>query len=137
MKNTLKIDFDNNIILMDRTFAKKAEDTNSNEYIRLQQVRKDYPNFKVMKRTIRKNPNKNVHKGLTYDYMVRFILEHETQEEAAEVLKEFKELRLISECHGRGLRYPTIKKWFLAAYPEVAQYGMMESTQEVPLREVA
>lgn len=123
MKNTLKIDFDNNNILMDRTFAKKAEDTNSNEYIRLQQVRKDYPNFKVMKRTIRKNPNKNVHKGLTYDYMVRFILEHETQEKAAEVLKEFKELRLISECHGRGLRYPTIKKWFLDKYPQIDDFA--------------
>lgn len=24
-----------------------------------------------------------------------------------------RELRLISECHGRGFRYPSIKKWFL------------------------
>ena len=122
MKNTLKIDFDNKIIIMDRTFAKKAENTNSDEYERLQQVRRDYPKFVVMKRTIKKNPNKEVYKGLTYDYMVRFILEHETEEEAAEILKEFKELRLITECHGRGYRYPTIKKWFLEKYPQIDGY---------------
>ena len=122
MKNTLKIDFDNRIILMDRTFAKKAEDTNSDEYERLQQVRRDYPKFKVMKRTIKKNPYKETYKGLTYDFMVRFILEHESEEKSAEVLKEFKELRLISECHGRGFRYPTIKKWFLDKYPQIDGY---------------
>ncbi len=123
MKNTLKIDFDNRIILMDRTFAKKAEDTNSDEYERLQQVRRDYPKFKVMKRTIKKNPYKETYKGLTYDFMVRFILEHESEEKSAEVLKEFKELRLISECHGRGFRYPTIKKWFLDKYPQIVGYA--------------
>ena len=55
--------------------------------------------------------------------MVRFILEHESEEKSAEVLKEFKELRLISECHGRGFRYPTIKKWFLDKYPQIVGYA--------------
>lgn len=40
------------------------------------------------------------------------------------MLHEFDELVLISQCHGRRLRYPTIKKWFLAKYPEVAQFGV-------------
>ena len=59
MKNTLKIDFDNRIILMDRTFAKKAEDTNSDEYERIQQVRRDYPKFKVMKRIHIRRPTRD------------------------------------------------------------------------------
>ena len=33
MKNTLKIDFDTKTIIMDRTFAKKVEDTSSDEYL--------------------------------------------------------------------------------------------------------
>ena len=40
------------------------------------------------------------------------------------MLHEFDEMILISQCHGRHLRYPTIKKWFLAKYPEVAQFGV-------------
>ena len=40
------------------------------------------------------------------------------------MLREFDEMILISQCHGRHLRYPTIKKWFLAKYPEVAQFGV-------------
>lgn len=43
MKNTLKIDFENSRIVMDRTFAKNVQNTNSEEYRHLQQVRKDYP----------------------------------------------------------------------------------------------
>ena len=42
MKNTLKINHENKAIVMDRTFAKFAEDTRSEEYAHLQQVRKDY-----------------------------------------------------------------------------------------------
>ena len=32
MKNTLKIDFENSRIVMDRTFAKNVQNTNSEEY---------------------------------------------------------------------------------------------------------
>ena len=43
MKNTLKLDHENGLIVMDRTFAKKAENTMSTEYAHLQNVRRDYP----------------------------------------------------------------------------------------------
>ena len=33
MKNTLKLDHENGLIVMDRTFAKKAENTMSTEYV--------------------------------------------------------------------------------------------------------
>ena len=38
------------------------------------------------------------------------------------------EMRLISECH--SVRYPTIKKWFLCAFPEVAEFGITESEKK-------
>ena len=69
MKNTLKIDFEKSRIIMDRTFAKKVQNTNSEEYAHLQQIRKDYPTFTVVTRQINKNPNKETYKGLTYEYM--------------------------------------------------------------------
>ena len=55
MKNTLTINHANHTIVMDRTFAKRAVDTRSEEYAHLQTVRHDYPNYQVVQRHIRKN----------------------------------------------------------------------------------
>lgn len=58
MKNTLKIDRNKKMIIMDRTFAKLSEDTRSEEYAHLQSVRRDYPTYTVVRREIKKNPSK-------------------------------------------------------------------------------
>lgn len=124
MKNTLKIDFVKKQIIMDRTFAKNATNTSSEEYAHLQQVRKDYPTFLVVTRQIKRNPQKETYAGLTYEYMTNYILLHETEETKKEVLAEFNEMILISHCHAKSKRYPVIKQWFLAKYPEIAEFGM-------------
>lgn len=124
MTNTLKINFVKMEIVMDRTFAKLSTDTNSEEYAHLQEVRRDYPDYKVITRKIKRNPDKETYKGLTYEYMEDYILRHETEETALDVIKEFNELRTISKCHKAGKRYPTIKKWFLNQYPEIAEFGV-------------
>ena len=124
MKNTLKINHEECLIIMDRTFAKNAENTRSEEYAHLQEVRKSYPEWKVVTRTIERNPSKESYKGLTYEYMEDYILRHESEEKQLDAIKEFNELRTISKCHKQGLRYPTIKKWFLEKYPEVAEFGV-------------
>ena len=124
MKNVLKIDFDGKRIIMDRTFAKNCEDPRSDEYARLQAVRRDYPNFEVIRRQIKRNAKKNAYKGLTYDYMRDYILRQEPEETALEVIKEFNELIYISKCHKQSLRYPSIKKWFLDRYPNIDDFGV-------------
>jgi len=124
MTNILKIDHVHGKIIMDRAFAKNAENTRSNEYAHLQSVRRDYPSYTVVRRQIKKNPHKECWKGLTYEYMEDYISTHESKEDVKRVLAEFEDLRLISQCHSKGRRYPTIKKWFLAKYPEIAEFGM-------------
>lgn len=124
MKNTLKVNHESKTLIMDRTFAKFAEDTKSNEYEHLQQVRRDYPDYSVEVRKIKRNSQKETYKGLNYEYMEEYILRHETEENALDVIKEFNELRTISRCHKQGVRYPTIKKWFLEKYPEIEEFGM-------------
>lgn len=137
MKNTLKIDRENGLIVMDRTFAKLSENTRSEEYTHLQQVRKDYPTFQVVTRTIKKNPKKETYAGLTYDYMKFYIFNHEPAENRRNALAEFDELILISKCHAKAKRYPTIKKWFLEKYPEIVQFGMpAEATEEIKVAEI-
>jgi len=61
---------------------------------------------------------------LTYQYMVDYIMTHEDCETAKAVLDEFEEMQLISQCHSKAFRYPTIKKWFLERYPEVRNFGV-------------
>lgn len=137
MKNTLKIDRENRLIVMDRTFAKLSENTRSEEYTHLQQVRKDYPTFQVVTRTIKKNPKKETYAGLTYDYMKFYIFNHEPAENRKNALAEFDELILISKCHTKAKRYPTIKKWFLEKYPEIVQFGMpAEAIEEIKVAEI-
>ena len=130
MKNTLKINHAERIITMDRTFAKNAENTMSAEYSHLQSVRRDYPTYTVVRRQIKKNPNKECYKGLTYEYMENYIITHEEDENRVLVLKEFAEMRLISECHSKAHRYPVIKNWFLNKYPEIANFGMAAPAAE-------
>ncbi len=124
MTNTLKINRDDNTIVMDRAFAKASMIVGSVEYNMLQTARRDYPTYTVVRRRIKRNPNKECYKGLTYEYMEEYIRTH-----CKERLEEYKEMRLISECH--SIRYPTIKKWFLNTFPEIADFGIPESEDRI------
>lgn len=135
MKNSIRIDFENGQLIMDRTFAKKATIPTSEEYKELQRVRKDYPLYRVVRRKIRTNPQKETYAGLTYAYMERYIFAHESVENVKEVMLEYNELRLISQCHGKGRRYPAIKKWFLEKYPAVAEFGIEKKEKILPTTE--
>ena len=123
MTNVLKINRRNNTIVMDRAFAKASEVVGSEEYNMLQTARRDYPTYNVVRRTIKKNPNKECYRGLTYGYMENYIMSH-----CGEKMAEYQELRLIAKCH--SIRYPSIKKWFLESFPEVAEFGISEGAQE-------
>ena len=121
MKNTLKFDHDARCIVMDRTFYKNSSNIRFEEYDMLQRARQDYPTHTPVIKRIKRNPDKETYRGLTYAYMERYIDSHENAEE---IMAEYRELRLISECHGKARRYPAIKRWFLKKYPEIETFGM-------------
>ena len=54
----------------------------------------------------------------------------EKKEVVEEKLNAFDEMVYISKCHRGSLRYPTIKKWFLKEYPDVAKFGTVELSEE-------
>lgn len=118
MKNYLKLDHKKKLIIMDRTFAKASLYVGSVEYNMLQTARKDYPMYTVTTRTITRNKNQEHYKGLTYEYMENYINTHAN---AAAIMKEYREKRLQAECH--SIRYPHIKQWFLAMYPELVDFS--------------
>jgi len=134
MKNVLRISHSDRRIIMDRTFAKLAENTMSPEYAHLQQVRQDYPLYVVERRRIKRNIHQEHYHGLTYRYMEDYIESHGTQEDRY----TYDEMKLISECHSKAHRYPVIKNWFLDRFPEIKQFGMeAPEEQAVARREAA
>ena len=119
-KSRVRMLHEESTIEINKVFAKMAENPFSEEYAALQNLRKDYPVYKVRTREIKKNPNKENWKGLTYDYMEDYIRTHSDKA----TMDEFNEKRLISKCHSKAFRYPVIKKWFLEKFPEVANFGV-------------
>lgn len=128
MKNSIKLNHEKGLIIMDKTFSKLAENARSEEYSILQSVRKDYPDYIVTKREIKKNSAQEHYKGLTYDYMRRYISTHEEEDSAEMILDELEEMINISHCHSQSRRYPVIKKWFLEKYAQVLEFGVENQT---------
>ena len=110
-------------ILISKSFQKATMNPYSNEYKELAEVMAHHPDYKIAQRSIKTNPRKEPYAGLTYEYMRDYIILHSTPEEELAEVAEFNEMILISKCHAQALRYPTIKKWFLEKYPEVAEFG--------------
>lgn len=105
MKNSIKLNHEKGLIIMDKTFSKLAENARSKEYSILQSVRKDYPDYIVTKREIKKNSAQEHYKGLTYDYMRRYISTHEEEDSAEMILDELEEMINISHCHSQRSPY--------------------------------
>lgn len=115
MYNTdIKVNVIDGSIVLSKSFIKKCENPLSSEYARLQEVRRDFPTFHVVKRTIKTNPNKESYKGLTYTFMEEYISTHDNSKK---IMEEYEELRMRAKCH--SIRYARIKSWFLETYPEI------------------
>ena len=126
MKNTLRLNHATRTIIMDKTFAKFAENTMSAEYAHLQSVRRDYPTYTVERRHIKKNAKQEHYHGLTYTYMEYYIASHGSKEDR----RTYDEMKLISQCHSKAFRYPVIKSWFLERFPEIKEFGVEDTTDE-------
>lgn len=130
MTTAIRLDFDKNLIILNSTFAKKARRIGSPEYNQLQEVHSEFSTFKVVQRQIKKKTDQEHYKGLTYDYMRAYITENAGKEGVSdedwkaavkEALDVLENKIFISKCHSNTQRYPAIKNWFLATYPEVKE----------------
>ena len=120
MKKNLLINHATEEILLCRDFEIKAKNTETKEFKQLCAVVQSFPTYKVKRRTIAKKEKKEAYKGLTYEYMERYIRFFSDDK----TLKEYQTLRFVSECH--SVRYPVIKQWFLERFPNIKQFGINE-----------
>jgi hypothetical protein len=121
MRNTLKVFHDggqNGRIVMDREFSIKATIYGSEEYEKLQAARRDYPQYHVVRKTLRRNPKKESFNGLTYEYMEMYMDRYNVP---AEIRKQYEDLRFNAKGH--SIRYPIIKAWFLKTSPDMKDWG--------------
>lgn len=119
--NNITVNAANNTIELSKKFAKAACQYGTEEYRMLQEVRRDYPGFKVVE-VSRKNSksNKNTFKGLTYEYMEAYISTHD--EDGAK-MRKFAILTGSKKSEDtkvmKAASYQQVKNWFLAEFEEI------------------
>lgn len=110
-------------IEMTKKFEKAASRFGSEEYNALQQARKDNPTFRpVVKSSTSKS--KESYKGLTYEYMEKYIEAHDDDEKS--IMAEYEMLRGISdealEALAEPCSYSEMKDWFFDKFPAIKEY---------------
>ena len=73
MRNNVKIDYSANTVVVTKSFLEEAEIYGTEEYGLLKRIQTDYPDIRVVTRSIRTGNRKSDTKGLTYKYMRKFI----------------------------------------------------------------
>lgn len=113
MKNNtnFKINVTAGTIEMTKKVEKEIQNINSQVYLEFVQLKRDFPDYKMVVKTIKKNEAKESYKGLTIKEMERFVA---TQGESATA--KFKQVQEVAEA--RKGSYAIIKKWFLDNYKE-------------------
>lgn len=110
-------------IEMSKTEAKAAGKLNSEKFNELHTLRTMYPTFEIeIKASSAKK--KTDYKGLTYDYMTKYIEAHDDEEKS--IMAEFEMLRATSdeakEALAESASYKEIKEWFLKKFPAIAKF---------------
>lgn len=121
----LKVNHQTRTIEMNKTFADKASRFGSDEYNALMQAREQNPGYatKVITRKTTKS-DKPSYKGLTYEYMEKYILVHD--DENHKIMNEYLELRAMTDEAEDALlesaTYQDMKDWFLDKFPAIAEF---------------
>ena len=120
----MKINFSAKVIEMTAKFAKAAAKFGSDEYKQLQEARRDYPNFRVVTVSRKAANQKDTYKGLTYEYMEKYIEAHD--DESKSIMAEYEMLRGLSQEAQEALAEPCsyleMKAWFLKKFPAIAEF---------------
>lgn len=105
-------------IVMTKKFAKAARLVGSVEYDMLQQVRRDYPNYRIEIKTTKKTIN--IVNTLTYQFMELYIKKHDEKHDE----KKLDDYNLkTAKIEGLApASFAEVKDWFLKNFPEIENY---------------
>ena len=110
-------------IEMSKTEAKAAGKINSEKFNELHTLRTMYPTFEIEIKAsaAKKKPD---YKGLTYDYMKKYIAAHDDEQKS--IMAEYLMLRgktdEAEEALAESFTYLEMREWFLKKFPAIAQF---------------
>jgi len=124
----ITVNYKNHTLELSRKFADAAAKYGTEEYKELQEVRRDYPGYKVnvvkSRKDDKKKEDKDVFKGLTYDYMEKYIEAHDDEEKS--IMAEYLDLRGKSDEAKRlqagSASFLEIRSWFLNTFPAIEAF---------------
>ena len=134
--NTYKVDFVANTITITAAFAKAMNDPTSAEYKIIAQIRKDFPEMEIIRKT-HKTPSKyqtktgekfncNQFKNLTYKNMETFIMGLPAAEAYMEEYLFLKNYAAEVQTNG----YTIIRRWFMAQFPDFRKNPIVYLTNQ-------
>ena len=107
-----------------KAFAKNAVIFVTSEYKLWKEYRKDFPNAKMVTKTIKKNPEKKTYKNLTYKNMELFIkvqpVEKDENDNVIDYMKEFERQKLMAKVQANP--YKSVLAWFLEKFKDYSTY---------------
>lgn len=122
--NSITISRTNKTIEITKKFDKLASKFGSDEYNALQEARRDYPTYKVVVASPKSGTKKNSYKGLTFEYMEKYIKSHDDEEKT--IMSEYLDLRGESdeakENLAESVSYLEIREWFLDKFPAIKKF---------------
>lgn len=126
-KKNYKIDVINNTMLVTKGFYEATQEIGTPELNMWLEVRKMFPDIKMVVRTTKSCGRKNPYKGLTYSFMRRFIftLDEENAVNYEKVIKHYESIY----SDDTTTVYCGVREWFLEQYPNYKEL-IVESIPE-------
>ena len=123
----MTINYTSMTIEMTKAESKAASKFGTDAYKDLIAAMQQFPTYKILVVTRAATKKSCDYKGLTYDYMKKYIENHD--DEMKSIMAEYKNLRGESEEAKAALAdscsYQEIKSWFLAKFPEIEKFHTM------------
>lgn len=125
--NTINFNHNSKEIYISASFDKKASKFGSYEYSMLAQVRRDYPDYKIVV--------KRKGETITYKQMDRYLLRHKP-----ELVEVFRTMIKTEDKDFSGDKFKTntffsVRNWFFAQCPEYKRIAKEEVEAEVAAQE--
>ena len=123
----MTINYTSMTIEMTKADSKAAGKVGTEAFKEMLSLMQQFPNYKILVVTRAATKKTCDYKGLTYDYMEKYIKAHD--DESKSIMNEYKMLRGITDEAKDALAdscsYQEIKAWFLAKFPAIAKFHEM------------
>ena len=125
----MKINYTSMTIEMTKAESKAAGKVGTEAFKEMLSLMQQFPNYKIQVATRAATKKPCDYKGLTFDYMEKYIASHDDENNS--IMAEYQALRGKSdeakEVLADSCSYKEIKEWFLNKFPAIKQFHEMRS----------